>query len=298
MLGLFKQERKNVALVLSCGGARGLAHIGAIDSLLAHGYNITSVAGTSMGALVGGIFASGHLDDYKSWMESIDRKKVRELTDFSLSYNHFIKGVRIIEELKKIVPDCKIEDLPIPYCAVATDWVSGREVTFTKGSLWGAIRASISEPVFFKPVKKGGRILIDGGITNPYPLNRVRRSKQDLLVGVNVSGHDYEGTYLRSQLAEQMQLRNNKVLSLLSKLMPEGVDPTLNYYSLINRTLSISIWHNARRAAVITPPDIGVEIPMRRYGGNDYNKYSYIRKIGETKMNSALDKFLSERTLF
>lgn len=298
MLGLFKQERHNVALVLSCGGAKGLAHVGAIDSLIAHGYNITSVAGTSMGALVGGIFTSGHLDDFKQWMESIDRKRVHELTDLSLSFNHLIKGVRIIDELKKIVPDTNIESLPIPFCAIATDWVTGREVVFTKGSLWAAIRASISEPVFFAPVKKDNHILIDGGITNPYPLNRVKRTRQDLLVGVNVSGHDYEGIYKRDRMAEQWQLRNNKVLSLLSKLLPEGTDPKFNYFTLLNRTVSIAISQNARKAVALNPPDINVEIPMKRYGGSDYDKYAHIRKIGESKMDKAIDKFQQKRTLF
>ena len=185
-----KKERKEVALVLSTGGARGLAHIGAIDELLASGYHIHSVAGTSMGALVGGMFAAGRLDDYRQWMETVDKKKIFQLTDFSLSLNHIVKGDRIIQAMKDVVPDVNIEDLPIPYCAIATDAVSGTEVVFTRGSLYEAIRASISLPLFFDPVRQGDQVLVDGGLVNPLPLNRVKRSKHDLLVAVNVSGHD------------------------------------------------------------------------------------------------------------
>ena len=166
-------DKKDVALVLSSGGARGLAHIGAIEELLERGYNIRSIAGTSMGALVAGMYATGHLDRFKEWMETIDRKKIFSLTDFSLSFDHLVKGRRIITALKEIVPDVRIEDLPIPYAAVATDWESGHEVVFTQGSLYDAIRASISLPAFLSPVKTGNKTLIDGGITNPLPLNRV-----------------------------------------------------------------------------------------------------------------------------
>ena len=143
-----KPEKKDVALVLSSGGARGLTHIGAIEMLEEQGYHITSIAGCSMGALVGGVYAAGKLNEFREWMKGIDRKKMLELTDFSLSLNHFVKGDRIIEAIMEFVPDMAIEDLPVPYCAVATDWVSGREVVFRTGSLFEAIRASISLPCF------------------------------------------------------------------------------------------------------------------------------------------------------
>ena len=188
-----KRERKEVALVLSTGGARGLAHIGGIDELLSRGYHIHSVAGTSMGALVGGMFAAGRLNDFREWMETVDRKKIFQLVDFSISLNHLVKGDRIIQAMKDVVPDVNIEDLPIPYCAIATDAISGTEVVFSRGSLYEAIRASISLPLFFNPVRQGDRVLIDGGLVNPLPLNRVKRVKGDLLVAINVSGHDYRG---------------------------------------------------------------------------------------------------------
>ncbi len=108
---------KDIALVLSSGGARGLAHIGVIEELEAHGYHISSIAGCSMGALIGGVYAAGKLAEFREWMKTVDRKKMLELTDFSLSLNHFVKGKRIIEAIMEFVPDMPIENLPIPYSA-------------------------------------------------------------------------------------------------------------------------------------------------------------------------------------
>ena len=178
-------NQKDVALVLSSGGARGLVHIGVIEELEEQGYHISSIAGASMGALIGGVYAAGKLTEFREWMKGIDKRAIKE-----------------------IVPDTPIENLPIPYCAVATDWETGREVTFRKGSLFGAIRASISLPAYYEPVRINGMVLIDGGIVNPLPLNRVARKKGDLLVGVDVSGHDYQGQNALQNFIEQRRKKD------------------------------------------------------------------------------------------
>ena len=284
-------DKKNVALVLSSGGARGLAHIGAIEELIERGYNIRSIAGTSMGALIAGMYATGHLDRFKEWMETIDRKKIFSLTDFSLSFDHLVKGHRIITALKEIVPDVRIEDLPIPYAAVATDWESGHEVVFTQGSLYDAIRASISLPAFLSPVKTGNKTLIDGGITNPLPLNRVERTKGDLLVAVNVSGHDYLGQTRIKKAAEKHELENSRALRLLKRIMPDDMHPEFNMYTLLNRTASIMIHQNAQLSIRLTPPDILVDISMKRYGGFDYDKSERLVNIGRRRMKESIDRY-------
>jgi NTE family protein len=290
---IFRKERHDVALVLSSGGARGLAHVGAIDSLLAHGYNITSIAGCSFGAIGGGMYASGHFDDFKAWMADIDRRRIRQLTDYKISLNSIIKGEKVVEAMQKFCPDRDIETLPIPFCCVATDWKTGREVVFRKGSLWEAIRASISVPGYFHPLEKDDKILIDGGITNPFPLDHVSRSDHDILVGVNVSGHDYIRRWERKEAARVHQIRNSKALSFLTRLLDVGITPALNYYTLLDQAISISIAQNAHRAIQITPPDILVDIPMKRFGGGDYDKYAQIREVGQKKTDKAIEKFLS-----
>lgn len=185
-------EKKRVALVLSSGGPRGFAYIGALEELEARGYEITSIAGTSIGSLVGGIYASGRLGEFKEWLFALNNWEVFKLIDFSLSRNHLVKGEKIIEAIKGIVPDIKIENLPIPYCAIATDLYTGRELVFDKGHLFEAIRASISIPSLFRPVEYGKMLLIDGGVSNCLPLNRVKRTEGDILVAFSVYGVDSE----------------------------------------------------------------------------------------------------------
>ena len=187
-----EKNKKNVALVLSSGGPRGFAYIGAIEALKEHGYTITSIAGTSIGSLVGGIYAAGKLAEFKEWLYSLNAWEVFSLMDLSIGKNHFVKGERIIEAIMEIVPNVKIEDLPIPYRAVATDLYTGREVVFDHGPLFRAIRASISIPSLFRPVKYGLTTLIDGAIVNCLPLNRVERTEGDLLVAFDVNDVDEE----------------------------------------------------------------------------------------------------------
>ncbi|MBQ5593296.1 MAG: patatin-like phospholipase family protein, partial [Bacteroidales bacterium] len=178
---------KRVALVLSGGGPRGFAYIGAIEELESRGYKITSIAGTSIGSLIGGVYAAGKLNDVKQWLYSLDVWNMFSLIDFSLSMNHLVKGDRIISALKDIVPQINIEDLNIPYKAVATDLYTGEEVVFSSGDLFSAIRASISIPTLFKPVEYNDSLLIDGAMSNCLPINRVERTPGDILVAFDVN---------------------------------------------------------------------------------------------------------------
>ena len=282
-----KLQKKDIALALSSGGARGLAHIGVIEELESQGYRITSIAGCSMGALIGGVYAAGKLEEFREWMKTVDRKKMLELTDFSLSLNHIVKGTRIIKAIMEFVPDVLIEDLPIPYCAVATDWVSGREVVIDKGSLFEAIRASISLPSFYEPVRRDGMILIDGGVVNPIPMNRVKRHEGDLLVGVDVSGHDYKAQWEKmNKLAERQKHDKSLKAKLLDMIIPDNIE--FNYYTLLSRTSSIMIRQNSLLMAQLAKPDILIDIQMSRYGGFDYDKSERLITIGRNKARKAL----------
>ena len=283
--------KKNVALVLSSGGARGLAHIGAIEELERRGYCITSIAGCSMGALIGAMYAAGKLAEVKEWMVQLDKKKILSLVDFSFSLNHLVKGEKVMDALKEIVPDVNIEDLPIPYAAVATDWNSGKEVVFKKGSLYEAVRSSISIPLFFNPVRKGEMLLVDGGLVNGLPLNRVARVKGDLLVGVNVSTHDYKGEKLMSDIIDKKTLAKSLPAAIVKRIMDYQEGLGLNYMTLLSRTISIMLEQNTRQQIIISKPDIAVQVQMKRYGGNDYDKAAEISLIGENKMRKALNEY-------
>ena len=283
-------KTKNEALALSSGGARGLAHIGAIEELEAQGYHISAIAGCSMGALIGGVYAAGKLEEFRDWMKTIDRKKMLELTDFSLSLNHLVKGSRIIEAIMEFVPDMPIEDLPIPYCAVATDLKAGREVVFDKGSLFQAIRASISLPSFYEPVQRDDMILIDGGVINPIPLNRVQRQPGDILVGVDVSGHDYKAQWEKKQALVERRKRDKSLKAqILDKLIPDNID--FNYLTLLSRTSSLMIRQNSILMAQLTHPDMLIDIQMSRYGSFDYHLSEKIIAVGRLKTSLAISKF-------
>ena len=284
-----QMKTKDVALVLSSGGARGLAHIGAIEELELHGYHISSIAGCSMGALIGGVYAAGKLNEFREWMKTIDRKKMLGLIDFSLSLNHIVKGTRIIEAIMEFVPDVNIEDLPIPYCAIATDLKAGREVMFRKGSLFKAIRASISLPSFYEPVTLNDMILIDGGIINPLPLNRVKRQSGDILVGVDVSGHDYKAQWDELHRLTAMQKSDTSLKTkILDMLIPDNIE--FNYYTVLSRASSLMIRQNSILMAQFMNPDILIDIQMNRYGTFDFDKSEKLIAIGRQKALQAISK--------
>ena len=283
-------KTKNVALALSSGGARGLAHIGAIEELEAQGYQISSIAGCSMRALIGGVYAAGKLNEFREWMKTIDRKKMLGLIDFSLSLNHIVKGTRIIEAIMEFVPDVNIEDLPIPYCAVATDLKAGREVLFRKGSLFKAIRASISLPSFYEPVTINDMILIDGGIINPLPLNRVKRQPGDILVGIDVSGHDYKAQWDEMHRLTEMQKCDKSLKTkILDMLIPDNLE--FNYYTVLSRASSLMIRQNSILMAQLMKPDMLIDVQMNRYGTFDFDKSEKLIAIGRQKATTAIGKF-------
>ena len=287
----FVAMKKKIALVLSGGGARGLAHIGAIETLEIHGYEITSIAGCSMGALIGGMYAAGKLPEVKDWVLALDRRKVLSLVDFSLSLTHLVKGDRVMEALKEIVPDVNIEDLPIPYTAVATDWNSGKEVIFDHGSLYDAIRASISIPLFLNPVRREDMLLVDGGLVNSLPLNRVVRHSGDLLFGINVSTHDYQGELLMQQFVERKLLSKSMPAAVMNRIMKHFEGININYVTLLMRTIAIMLEQNTRQQILISRPDLVVQVPMKRYGVFDFDKAAAILQIGKHKTSRALRRF-------
>ena len=180
--------RKNMSLVLGGGGARGHAHIGVIRALLEHGFSIRSIAGCSMGALVGGIYAMGRLEEYEAWARRIDRRQIFSLLDLSFGGGGLVKGERVIAALRGLVGEMQIEELPIRFTAVAADIVRGREVWIDRGPLFDAIRASISLPLFFTPAEHQGVRLVDGGVFDPVPIAATYRDGTDLTIAVSLSG--------------------------------------------------------------------------------------------------------------
>ena len=295
-----------VALVLASGGSRGLAHIGAIEVLEERGFEITSVSGASMGALVGGVYAAGGLDAFKEWMKTVDRMKVFNLMDFTIGNGGFVKGERVIDELKSIIPDRKIEELPIRFTAVATDILHRREVVFDSGSLYDAIRSSISLPSVFTPNRIGDMLLIDGGVVNPVPVNRVSRTPGDILVAVDLNGpfeekeEDEEPERRKGRMRQRLE---QIVDTVMDKVRKEEVDRELKtgkdeekdddsdmgIVSILNQSSSMMIQTNADLTLQLYPPDVLVRIAKNAYGTMEFYKYDEIVALGRQKMEAALD---------
>lgn len=177
---------KKVALVLGSGGARGYAHIGVIEELEARGYEIGCIAGCSMGAVVGGIYAAGKLKDYSEWTQSLDYLDVLRLLDVSFRLGA-IRGEKVFGRIRDIVGEINIEALNIPFTAVATDLTNQQEIWFQEGCLHQAMRASAAIPSLFTPVIQGKRMLVDGGLLNPLPIVPVVSSHCDLIIAVNLN---------------------------------------------------------------------------------------------------------------
>lgn len=286
--------KKNIALVLSSGGARGFAHIGAIEELERNGYKITSVSGSSMGALIGGMYAAGRLKEVKDWFFSLSVRQMLAIADLSPSFNSLVKGDRVIEKLKDIVPDVNIEDLPIPFTATATDIKSHKEIVISQGSLYEAIRASISIPSFFRPIQTESMILIDGGIVNPLPLSNIRRTKDDIMVAVNVSAPSSAKIEKMREHSYDM-LRRDKKKNFLQRLLSHTPNADDNTFSLIYNTMNTMIEQNTQLSIKLYRPDILVQIPMNRFGEFDYNKAERISHLGKTRMREELAKYMKEQ---
>lgn len=282
-----KGTGRRVALALAGGGARGVAHIGAIEELERRGYEIAAVAGTSMGALVGGMYAAGHLEEFKEWMCSLDRYKVFGLVDFTFSAEGLVKGSRVIDAMKELIPDMRIEEMRLPFTAVSADLLTGREVVIERGGLYDAIRASIAIPSVFRPVHRDGMVLTDGGIVNPMPVNRVRREAGDLLVAVDVCApFAVEGS---GAVGGSVPAAGVNAIgagrAALRKL------PSLNYYKLITASTEIMTQHLTRLMCRLYRPDVLVELPADRFGLFEFYRSREIAEAGAAAARQALDRF-------
>jgi NTE family protein len=287
---------KNVALVLSSGGARGIAHIGAIEELEKQGYNITSIAGTSMGALVGGVYATGKLPEYKEWLSSLDKLDVFKMVDFTFSTSGLVKGDKIFKEMRKLVPETNIEDLKIPFTAVATDIINKKEVIYKEGDLFKAIRASISIPSVFTPLQINDSLLIDGGVLNPIPVNRVKRSDNDILVVVNVNAFIPDNKTNTTEPKEKKNgLMSSEILKglqdRLAEIIPKNNKEKLGYFNLITETISLMIYQISTLTLQNYQPDVVINISRQACGNYDFYRAEELIEIGRNATIKGLKEF-------
>ena len=290
---------KTVSLVLGSGGARGLAHIGVIHWLRNNGYEIRSISGCSMGALIGGIYARDKLDVFEEWVRAISKLDVVRLLDISWGSQGFVEGERIITALKELVGDCRIEDLPIEYTAVAADIKREKEVWLKRGSLFDAIRASISLPLFFTPFEMNGIKLLDGGILNPVPIAPTFEDNTDLTIAVNLGASPTRNPspVLKNEPkdaidspADSARAKISMFIEDLKNRTPPDNAGSWKMLSIADQTFDAMQGAIARQKLAAYPPDHTIMIARDACGTLEFDRADEMITLGYETASRSLGK--------
>ena len=316
-------SKPTVSLVLGSGGARGYAHIGVIEELLAQDYAIRSIAGASMGALIGGVYAAGKLEPYREWVRELQKLDVLRLLDWTFRGGGLIKGNRIVDKLRELIGEMNIEDLPIAYTAVAVDLQAQREVWFSRGSLFDAIRASIAIPTVFRPHHYEGRVLVDGGLLNPVPITPTLRDLTDCTIAVDLNAPAEAAEIISADApidparvqpmsegvpvvaeataAESDELPSalgykQKLTELLGGLLekrekkPDEVADT-GLLETFARSLDVVQATITRFKLAAQPPDLLVSIPRNAAAFYEFHRAAELIELGRARTRAALRDF-------
>lgn len=297
-------EGKTISLVLGSGGARGLAHIGVIRVLERHGWKIGTIAGSSMGALIGGFYAAGKLDDYAEWALELTEFNVLRFLDIAWGGAGMIKGQMLMETLQRFVGRHRIEDLPLPLTIVATDVQARKEVWLRRGDLFDAIRASIAVPTVFTPHRVNGRLLLDGGILNPVPIAPTLQDPTEAVIAVSLSGAQKRpgDSRRRSQRKNVERLHRNyqkKIDAFIDQLQERlGIgetqaesapDMSLTDVALLSLDAMQATISRCMLAAY--PPDLLIEIPIDTCAAHEFYRAREVIEAGEFWAEQALNRF-------
>lgn len=286
-------RRPRVALALGAGGAKGLAHIGAIEEIEARGFEITAIAGTSMGALIGGIYAMGKLPIYRDWVSGLARMDVLRMVDWTFSGGGLIKGDKLMGALRALIGEMDIESLPLAYTAVATDLDREREVWLTRGPLFDAIRASIAIPTVFRPHVQDGRRLVDGALMNPLPVMPLLREPADYVIAVSVDGMAEPPTPERDKEIRQDEESGyrRRIGDLLNKVIPHSQVKarTPGALELLNQAMDLMQANLARLRLAAYPPDLLIEIPRNVSLAYEFYRAKELIELGRMRAKQQLD---------
>ncbi|OBG24257.1 esterase [Mycolicibacterium celeriflavum] len=312
---------KRVALALGSGGARGYAHIGVIEELQDRGYEIVGIAGSSMGALVGGLQAAGKLDQFAEWAQSLTQGAVLRLLDPSITAAGVLRATKILDAVRDILGEVRIEDLPIPYTAVATDLIAGKSVWLQRGPVDAAIRASIAIPGVIAPHLLDGRLLADGGILEPLPMAPIAAVNADLTIAVSLAGSESGGAEEAAEPGSRMTsewlarvwrsttslFESNAMLGrfgagpdedpapadsdeeLVDATKEAAVVPKLGSFEVMNRTIDIAQAALARHQLAGYPPDLLIEVPRSACRSLEFHRAAEVIDVGVELTAAALD---------
>ena len=306
-------DMARVAVVLGSGGARGYAHLGAVEVLRARGHEIVAVAGTSMGALVGGLVAAGREEQFSEWVLSLTQSRVIRMLDPARAGGGAVSLNRLIRTLEDMVGEVVIEDLPISYTAVATDLAARREVWFQRGPLIPAIRASIAIPGLFTPAIVDGRVLVDGGLMNPLPLDPTAAAAADFTFAVSLQGPraphepaspDREFSTRSPEWAKELRRRFGRAYPgggdrpEASSIQPPGTavpessgvgQPDLRTSDVVAQSIDAMQSLITRYRLAASPPDVLVTVPVNAAGTLDFHRAEEMIDLGRHLASAALD---------
>jgi NTE family protein len=282
----------STSLVLGSGGARGLAHIGVIKALEeSNQYNIKAISGSSIGSLIGGLYAGNKLEPYTEWVRGLSVSDVWTLLDFSFTSKGLFKGDRLMNQLADLVGESRIEDLEISFTAVASDIERREEIWINHGSLFEAIRASIAIPGIFTPVLREGRLLVDGGLLSPLPIAPIKHNNDEHVIVVSLNGNSKQdqqdssdGDELQDTGAQRS--RDNNLLQSLFKIarLKLGLDSGKNHsdtaIDIISKSLEAMQDRIARYQIAAYRPNLLIEIPVDACGVLEFHRADQIIELG------------------
>jgi len=288
--------QNNISLVLGSGGARGLAHIGVIHWLEENNFNIKSISGCSMGALIGGVYAAGKLDEFESWVRAITKMEIISLLDLSWKKSGLVKGDKIINTLTELVGDIEIENMNIKFTAVAADILNEKEVWMNSGRLFDAIRASISLPLFFTPFNFNGVDLIDGGVLNPVPIAPTFSDTTDLTIAVNLGGKIESQNKVVEEKVKSSASSNSfteKVSGLVESFKDTAIDALgtdWGAYDIANQAFDAMQSTIARQKLAAYPADCFIEIARDACGTLEFYRADEMIKLGYNQAEKSLGR--------
>lgn len=289
------KSRTTISLVLGSGGARGHAHIGVIRAIEERGGHIRSIAGTSMGSVVGGIYAAGELETYTEWANALTKNDVIKLLDLSFSRKAIFKGERIFDVLGDLIGDRDIEQLDRGFTAVATDIEAQNEVWLNSGSLFSAVRASTAVPGIFDPVETNGRILVDGGLVNPIPIAPTLNDSTDLTIAVNLNS--VSATYDSRQVDADRSNEDSgdtyrqKIMHFAANILgsSDSDQQAVDAADLLTQSIDVMQGAIARLKLAAYAPDKIVEIPRNACTFFEFDRAKEMADLGYSRTVEALD---------
>ncbi len=304
-----KDKPRRVALALGSGGARGYAHIGVIEEIEARGWEVVGIAGSSMGAVIGGLYVAGGMESYRDWVVGLGRRDVMRLIEPGMGGAGLLRADKVMSKVSKHLGDLNIEDARMPYTAVAVDLVSEREIWFTTGPMVDAMRGSIAIPSVFTPHVKNGMVLADGGLLNPVPVAPLANVHADAIIAVNLSGAPatrpvsgpVSGGGLRMpkiKFPSLPQVIEPTIRSLLSNFDSSDDDakssvkpPTMDLttFEIVDRSLHLMQDAVMRYRLAGYPPDVQVDIPLDACGTLDFHRAKELIALGRERARAAFD---------